>query len=191
MPGLEGQFLKEISVRFAGENHLRTQKNTKQSSAQRFLNDPFPKTPFQKTFRYLLRFYSLLFRGFFRVFFRGFFVALFCLEKQCSGLFRYFFVAFSWLFRGPCFGQILRVLALEQSSDLFSAADRSAPSWQTWPGLRNRQCRVRSKATSALWRLRKGSGSSGRSPAHTEDVVFEAPAHCTRLGHVLSSECVK
>ena len=48
-------------------------------------------------------------------FFRGFFVALFCLEKQCSGLFRYFFVVFSWLFRG--FGQILRVLALEQSSD--------------------------------------------------------------------------
>ena len=33
-------------------------------------------------------------------FFRGFFVALFCLEKQCSGLFRYFFVVFSWLFRG-------------------------------------------------------------------------------------------
>ena len=26
MPALEGQFLKEISVRFAGENHLRTQK---------------------------------------------------------------------------------------------------------------------------------------------------------------------
>ena len=47
--------------------------------------------------------------------FRGFFVALFCLEKQCSALFRYFFVAFSWLFRGPRFGQILRVLALEQS----------------------------------------------------------------------------
>ena len=41
-----GQFLKEISVRFAGEKPLRTQKNTKQSSAQRFLNDPFPKTPF-------------------------------------------------------------------------------------------------------------------------------------------------
>ena len=46
MPALEGQFLKEIAVRFAGENHLKTQKNTKQSSAQRFLNDPFPKTPF-------------------------------------------------------------------------------------------------------------------------------------------------
>ena len=45
MPALEGQFLKELSVRLAGENHLRTQKNTKQSSAQRFLNDPFPKTP--------------------------------------------------------------------------------------------------------------------------------------------------
>ena len=46
LSALEGQFLREISVRFAGENHLRTQKNTKQSSAQRFLNDPFPKTPF-------------------------------------------------------------------------------------------------------------------------------------------------
>ena len=51
------------------------------------------------------------------VFARYFFVALFCLEKQCSGLFRYFFVDFSWLFRGPRFGQILRVLSLEQSSD--------------------------------------------------------------------------
>ena len=46
MPALEGRFPKEISVRFAGENYLRTHKNTKQSSAQRFLNDPFPKTPF-------------------------------------------------------------------------------------------------------------------------------------------------
>ena len=64
----------------------------------------------QKTFRYLWRFYSLLFRGFF--------VALFSLEKQCSGLFRDFFVVFWWLFRGPRFGQILRVLALEQSSDM-------------------------------------------------------------------------
>ena len=27
-PALEGQFLKEIAVRFAGENHLKTQKNT-------------------------------------------------------------------------------------------------------------------------------------------------------------------
>ena len=48
MPALEGQFLKEISVSFAGENHLRTQKNTKQSSAQRFLipERPLPKDPF-------------------------------------------------------------------------------------------------------------------------------------------------
>ena len=38
---------------------------------------------------FLLVTFSWLFRGFF-------FVALFCLEKQCSGLFRYFFVAFSW-----------------------------------------------------------------------------------------------
>ena len=37
-----------------------------------------------------------------------------------SLFFRGFFVTFSWLFRGPCFGQILRVLALEQSSDFCS-----------------------------------------------------------------------
>ena len=37
----------------------------------------------------------------------------------CDVFTRYFFVAFSWLFRGPHFGQILRVLALEKSSDLF------------------------------------------------------------------------
>ena len=64
------------------------------------------------------RYFFVAFSGFFR----GFFVALFCLEKQCSGLFRYFFLVFSWLFRGffrgPCFGQILRVLALEQSSEI-------------------------------------------------------------------------
>ena len=50
-------------------------------------------------------------------FFRGFFVALISLEKQCLGLFRGFFVVFSWFFRGPCFGQILRVLALEKFSE--------------------------------------------------------------------------
>ena len=49
--------------------------------------------------------------------FHGFFVAIICLEKQCLGVFRGFFVAFPWLFRGPHFGQILRVLALEKSSD--------------------------------------------------------------------------
>ena len=31
MPALEGQILKEISVRFAGENHLRTQKTQKKA----------------------------------------------------------------------------------------------------------------------------------------------------------------
>ena len=41
-----GSLWKKFIVRFAGANHLRTQKDTKQSSAQRFLNDPFPKTPF-------------------------------------------------------------------------------------------------------------------------------------------------
>ena len=34
-----------------------------------------------------------------------------------SWLFRGFSVAFSWPFRGPHFGQILRVLALEKSSE--------------------------------------------------------------------------
>ena len=32
MPALEGQFLKESSVRFAGENHLRTQRNTQRNT---------------------------------------------------------------------------------------------------------------------------------------------------------------
>ena len=54
-------------------------------------------------------------------FFRGFFVALFCLEKQCLGLFRGFFAVFLWLFRGffvaPVLGKIYRVLALKQSSE--------------------------------------------------------------------------
>ena len=53
--------------------------------------------------------------------FCGFFVALISLEKQCLGLFRGFFRGFfvtcSWLFRGPRFEQILRVLALEKSSE--------------------------------------------------------------------------
>ena len=75
---------------------------------------------FQKTFRYLWRFYSLLFRGFF-VFFSWLFRAPLLSIKTVFGpfsfLFRGFFVAFSWLFRGPRFGQILRVLALEQSSE--------------------------------------------------------------------------
>ena len=35
----------------------------------------------------------------------------------------FFFVAFSWLFRGPRFGQILRVLALEQSSEKGSCGE--------------------------------------------------------------------
>ena len=35
MPALEGQFLKEISVRFAGENPLRTQKKTQNKALRR------------------------------------------------------------------------------------------------------------------------------------------------------------
>ena len=58
--------------------------------------------------------------------FRGFFVAfswpsspwknsVWAFFVPFSWFFRGFFVAFSWLFRGPRFGQILRVLALEKS----------------------------------------------------------------------------
>ena len=75
---------------------------------------------YQKTFRYLWRFYSLLFRGFFVAFpwlFRGPLLSRKTVFGPFSWLFRGFFVAFSWLFRGPRFGQNLRVLALEQSSD--------------------------------------------------------------------------
>ena len=43
-------------------------------------------------------------------FFSGFFVALVCLEKQCLGVFRGFFVVFAWLSRGffvaPVLGKI-------------------------------------------------------------------------------------
>ena len=72
----------------------------------------------QKTFRYLWRFYSLLFRGFSWLF-RGPLLSRKTMFGPFSLLFRGFFVAFSWLFRGPRFGQILRVLALEQSSENF------------------------------------------------------------------------
>ena len=74
----------------------------------------------QKTFRYLWRFYSLLFRGFSVVFsrlFRGPLLSRKTVFGRFSWLFRGFFVAFSWPSRGPHFGQILRVLALEKSSD--------------------------------------------------------------------------
>ena len=43
-----------------------------------------------------------------------------------------FFVAFSWFFRGPRFGQISRVLALEQASESQKAM-RQAQVWKHWP----------------------------------------------------------
>ena len=46
MPALEGQFLKEISVRFAGENHLRTQRKThKTELCAEVPERPLPKDP--------------------------------------------------------------------------------------------------------------------------------------------------
>ena len=47
------------------------------------------------------------------------------------------FGPFSWLFRGPCFGQILRVLALEQSSEICSrtnAIPRGRGTLPLWTG---------------------------------------------------------
>ena len=41
-----GQFLKEILRETQQKITSEHRKHTKQSSAQRFLNDPFPKTPF-------------------------------------------------------------------------------------------------------------------------------------------------
>ena len=46
MPALEGQFLKEISVRFARENHLRTQKKHKTKLCAEVPERPLPKDPF-------------------------------------------------------------------------------------------------------------------------------------------------
>ena len=46
MPALEGQFPKEISVRFAGENHLRTQKKHKTKLCAEVPERPLPKDPF-------------------------------------------------------------------------------------------------------------------------------------------------
>ena len=51
------------------------------------------------------------------VFTRYFFVAFSWPSSPWKNSVWAFFVVFSWLFRGPRFGQILRVLALEQSSD--------------------------------------------------------------------------
>ena len=75
--------------------------------------------------------FSWLFRGFF-VAFSWLFRGLHLLGKTVFGPFSWFFrgffvtfsvSSFSWLFRGPRFGQFLRVLALEKSSDC------------SWPGV--------------------------------------------------------
>ena len=69
---------------------------------------------------FLLVTFSWLFRGFFVAFswlFRGPLLSRKTVFGPFSLLFRGFFVVFWWLFRGPRFGQILRVLALEQSSE--------------------------------------------------------------------------
>ena len=64
--------------------------------------------------------------AFLLVTFSWLFVALFCLEKQCSGLFRYFFVVFSWLFRGFFVAPVLgKIYAYSPWNSLLSfSADR-------------------------------------------------------------------
>ena len=57
MPALEGQFLKEISVRFAGENHLRTQRKTQKTKLCAEVPErPPPKDPFFQLLVILTRF---------------------------------------------------------------------------------------------------------------------------------------
>ena len=78
--------------------------------------------------------FSLLVAFDYSLLFRGFSVALFCLEKQCSGLFRGFFVA-------PVLGKIYAYSPLEQSSDFGRGVIRevfqpplfSTPPWQRLP----------------------------------------------------------
>ena len=72
------------------------------------------------------RFYSCYFFVAFSWLFRGPLLSRKTVFGPFSLLFRGFFVAFPWLFRGPRFGQILRVLALEQSSESTSASIRSS-----------------------------------------------------------------
>ena len=83
-----------------------SEESPDKSGKSRKNRESFFSEDFSLLVAFLLVTFSWLFRG-------GFFVALFCLEKHCLGLFRGFFV----VFRGPRFGQNLRVLALEQSSD--------------------------------------------------------------------------
>ena len=112
-----------FSRRAERNNNLTCSPGTKTGKRAHSPKPPFCETAlFQKTFRYLWLFYSVLFRGFFVVFswlFRGPLLS----RKTVFGP---FFVTFSWLFRGPRFGQILRVLALEQSSD-FCLLSKSSP----------------------------------------------------------------
>ena len=129
-------------------------------------------TIFQKTFRYLWRFCSLLFRGFFVVF-RGFFVALFCLEKQCSGLFRGFFVA-------PGLGKFYAYSPWNSLSAHFSSWDRRA--WVS--GLTN-------PGNFVPWNMSLRWGGSLEGPTHKprhasvfsthSDTQAVAAFHCVRM----------
>ena len=84
-------------------------------------------------------------------------------------------VFFSWLFRGPRFGQILRVLALEQSSDTMPAGCAlliqdwtfSAPDWHLVTG----QSKVKTCSPSLLASL-KPTASSRPSPPPKNLVHF-------------------
>ena len=75
-------------------------------------NRPFRKPPFSEDFSLLVTFLLVTFSW-----------PSSAWKNSVWAYFVVFFVVFSWLFRGPRFGQILRVLALEKSSELSSPSD--------------------------------------------------------------------
>ena len=82
-----------------GTKQIQEDSGTDREPGTGTVGTVFPGTE-SEDFSLLVAFLLVTFSWLFRGFFVAFFVALFCLEKQCSGLFRYFFVVFSWLFRG-------------------------------------------------------------------------------------------
>ena len=117
---LPKKFQRPLKIRFllfpqqrSHERQEWTQKNRSSDCIHSF----FWNLLFSEDFSFLVTFLLVTFRGSFVAFpwlFRG----PHLLGKQCLGVFFVvFFVFFSWLFRGPPFGQILRVLALEKSSE--------------------------------------------------------------------------
>ena len=119
----------------------------------------------QKTFRYLWRFYSLLFRGFF--------VALFCLEKQCSGL-------FSLLFRGFFVAPILG--KFYEYSPWNSLLTQFVPLVaQNWPGLSQSFSSPKSSSLSVFSCLILSSGHHNSASVHLKMCIFRGAKYLPPL----------